>query len=131
VLILNRAGDEAQVRSTVPVPTGAHTLAVRYEPSFDALPTVSLLHDDEIVASALLTYPMPFVWQHGGTALSLGCDRGFPVSADYAVPFAWNGTLHELVVDTSPSAFDPAADGGAVPSAEQAAHAERIELHRE
>ena len=38
-------------------------------------------------------------WQHGGTALSLGRDRGFPVCDDYEVPFAWNGVLHEVVVE--------------------------------
>ena len=66
---------------------------------------------------------MPFVWQHGGTALRLGSDDGFPVTDDYAPPFAWNGVLHEVVVDTSADAIpaDPTL----------AAHAERVELHRE
>jgi arylsulfatase A-like enzyme len=117
--LLNRAGDEVRVTSEVPVPVGRHALACRYVPSFEADPVLTLLHDETVVASVTIPVPMPFVWQHGGTALSLGYDRGFPVTDDYATPFAWNGVLHEVVVDTSPDAIpDPA-------------HAERIEIHRE
>ena len=59
----------------------------------------TLLHDDDVVASVTLDVPVPMFWQHGGTALCLGCDRGFPVCDDYEVPFAWNGALHEVVVE--------------------------------
>ena len=118
--LLNRAGDEVRVVSEVAVPSGRHTLSCRYAPSFDADPLLTLLHDDTVVASVTIPVPMPFVWQHGGTALSLGYDRGFPVTDDYTPPFAWTGVLHEVTVDTSPSAIpgDPA-------------HVERIEIHRE
>ena len=38
----------------------------------------------------------------------LGRDKGFPVCDDYAVPFAWNGTLHEVVVEVpGPTRPDP------------------------
>jgi arylsulfatase len=47
------------------------------------------------------------VFQHGGTALVLGRDRGLPVSDDYEPPFPWTGTLHEVVVETGP-AIEPA-----------------------
>jgi arylsulfatase len=40
------------------------------------------------------------VFQHGGTMLMLGRDRGLPVCADYEPPFAWTGVLHELVIET-------------------------------
>ncbi|MEX2099826.1 MAG: arylsulfatase [Acidimicrobiia bacterium] len=121
--LLNRAGDEVRVVSDVPVPRGRHVLACRYVPSFDGDPMLSLLHDDTTVASVALGVAMPFVWQHGGTALCLGFDRGFPVTDDYAVPFRWNGILHEVVVDTSAGAIPP--------DSTRLAHAERVEIHRE
>ena len=62
-------------------------------------PAVTLLHDDDVVASVTLDVAVPMFWQHGGTALSLGRDRGFPVCDEYEVPFAWNGVLHEVIVE--------------------------------
>ena len=61
--------------------------------------SVTLLHDDDVVASVTLDVGVPMFWQHGGTALSLGRDRGFPVCDEYEVPFAWNGVLHEVIVE--------------------------------
>ena len=43
------------------------------------------------------------VFQHGGTALYLGRDRGLPVCDDYEPPFPWTGGLHELVIETGPA----------------------------
>jgi hypothetical protein len=38
----------------------------------------------------------------------LGRDKGFPVCDDYAVPFPWTGTLHEVVVEVpGPTRPDP------------------------
>jgi len=121
--LLNRAGDEVRVVSDVAVPAGRHELACRHVPSFGGDPVITLLHDGVVVASVAIPVGMPFVWQHGGTALRLGSDNGFPVTDDYVPPFAWNGVLHEVVVDTSADAIpaDPTL----------AAHAERVELHRE
>jgi arylsulfatase len=117
--LLNRAGDVARVRSDILVPAGRHALACRHTPGGETGPVIELVHDGVVVTRADLGVPMPFVWQHGGTALCLGYDRGFPVTDDYETPFAWNGTLHELIVDVNPSAGpDPA-------------HANRVELHRE
>jgi arylsulfatase len=118
--LLNRAGDVARAVSGVVVPPGRHALSCRYTPAGEAGPTVELLHDGDVVAHVDLGVPMPFVWQHGGTALCLGHDRGFPVTDDYETPFAWNGTLHQLVVDVSPDAAPP-----------DPVHANRVELHRE
>ena len=98
VFALNRAGDVRTVRGSAPVPQGARALACHY--SLDGGgPAVTLLHDGEVVASAALDVPVPMFWQHGGTALCLGYDRGFPVCDDYEVPFAWNGVLHDVVVE--------------------------------
>ena len=102
VFVLNRAGDEARVESEVPVPSGRHELTAVYTPGFDG-PGLGLFHDDELVAHAVLEVRAPMVFQHGGTALSLGRDRGLPVSDDYEPPFAWTGTVHEVVIETGPA----------------------------
>jgi hypothetical protein len=52
-------------------------------------PGVGLFHDDDLVAHAELAVRAPMVFQHGGTALVLGRDRGLP--------------LHELVIETGPA----------------------------
>jgi arylsulfatase len=106
VFVLNRAGDEGRVESPRPVPAGRHELAVVYTPGLEG-PGVGLFHDDELVAHAELPVRAPMVFQHGGTALVLGRDRGLPVSDDYEAPFPWTGTLHELVIETGP-AIEPA-----------------------
>jgi arylsulfatase len=106
IFVLNRAGDAARVESEVAVPLGRHELAAVYTPGFDG-PGLGLFYDDELVAHAALPVRAPMVFQHGGTALVLGRDRGLPVSDDYEPPFPWTGTLHEVVVETGP-AIEPA-----------------------
>jgi len=101
VFVLNRAGDEARVESDIPLTSGGHQLAVVYTPGLEG-PGVALFHDDELVAHAVLHVPAPLVFQHGGTVLLLGRDRGLPVCADYEPPFPWSGELHQLVIETGP-----------------------------
>jgi arylsulfatase A-like enzyme len=101
VFVLNRAGDEGRVESDAPVPAGRHELACVLTPGL-AGPAVGLYHDDELVAHAVLPVTAPMVFQHGGTMLMLGRDRGLPVCSDYEPPFPWTGVLHELVVETGP-----------------------------
>ena len=66
-------------------------------------PVSACIHDDELIAHAVLPVTAPLVFQHGGTMLTLGRDRGLPVAADYDPPFAWNGVLHQLVIETGPA----------------------------
>ena len=99
VFVLNRAGDEARVESDV-VDTGrSPPVVVRVHARLRG-PGVGLFHDDELVAHAVLPVPAPMVFQHGGTMLMLGRDRGLPVCADYEPPFPWTGVLHEVVIET-------------------------------
>jgi len=99
VFVLNRAGDEARVESEVPVPNGHHRLSCVYTPGL-AGPGVGLFHDDDLVAHAVVSVPAPMVFQHGGTMLMLGYDRGLPVCDDYEPPFPWTGVLHDVVIET-------------------------------
>ena len=99
VYALNRAGDTTTVTGEVPVPAGRHVLGCVYAPGRGEGPSLALVHDDAVVVRTTLPFPLPFVWQHGGTSLRLGHDRGLPVSGDYQTPFAWTGTLREVVVE--------------------------------
>lgn len=70
---------------------------------------VEAVVDGEVVAGASSEHTLPFVYQHGGTHLTLGYDRGLPVSDDYRPPFAWNGILHTVTVhagQTEPDQLD-------------------------
>ena len=102
VFALNRAGDPTTVTSDETVTPGRRQLACEYVPG--AAPALALFEDDRVLTRATLPFPVPMVWQHGGTMLSLGRDRGLPVSSDYEVPFPWTGTLHEVVVETGAAA---------------------------
>jgi hypothetical protein len=42
---------------------------------------------------------MPLRWQIGGAGLLIGRDRGFPVCDDYRPPFAFTGTLEQVVIE--------------------------------
>ncbi len=97
VFALNRAGDLRVVRGRAPVREGVHDLVCQYGAAPE--PAMTLLHDDEVVASVALDVSMPLAWQHGGTALTLGYDRGLPVCDEYEAPFSWNGELHEVVIE--------------------------------
>ena len=97
--VLNRAGDEGRVESDVSVPAGRRELSCVYTPGPGG-PTVALFDGDEVVAHGVLGVNAPFVFQHGGTMLVLGYDRGLPVCADYQPPFPWTGQLHQVVIET-------------------------------
>jgi arylsulfatase len=100
VYAVSRAGDRVVVRSDGHVPPGDHALGCTYRIAADGEPVLELHCDHAPIGGAALPFRLPMVWQHGGTSLRLGEDRGLPVSDDYAVPFRWTGELHEVVVTT-------------------------------
>jgi arylsulfatase len=98
VFTLNRAGDVCRVAGATPVPAGRHTVSCTYTIGADG-PAITLCHDADPVASSVMSVPVPMFWQHGGTALCIGHDRGLPVCDDYAVPFAFTGVVHEIAIE--------------------------------
>ena len=60
---------------------------------------IEVLHGDVVVGTGQSEHAPPFSWQHGGTALCLGFDQGFPVSDQYKPPFPWNGQLDCVIVE--------------------------------
>jgi arylsulfatase len=109
VYALNRAGDPVAVRSDVQLPAGPHSLGCTYAPGAGA-PEVTLHCDGETIGRASLPFALPVVWQHGGTSLSLGEDRGLPVSVEYEIPFRWTGELREVVVEAGADLGRPVPD---------------------
>jgi hypothetical protein len=111
--VVNAAGDISKVAADIPVPSGGAStvdLACTFVPDA-AGGSFTLTHDGVVVGRAASEHAMPLTWQHGGTALVLGHDTGFPVCDDYAVPFPWTGVIHEVVIEVpGPTLPDPEAD---------------------
>ncbi len=59
-----------------------------------------LLVDGAEVDETAVVGMLPIALQHGGAGLRLGWDSGFPVSARYAPPAPFAGTVHGVRVDT-------------------------------
>lgn len=100
VCTYSRASDVHRVLSTTTVPTGEHTLGVRYDPWAPDGPELTLLCDGDVIGGEQVPVPLPLVFQHGGTLMHLGRDAGLPVCDDYDVPFPWTGELRAVTVET-------------------------------
>jgi hypothetical protein len=95
------------VSSPEPVPAGAHELRFEFEPTGEPdLPKgrgapgrLQLYVDGTLVAEGQAPVTIPFAINPG--ALTCGANPGSPVTPDYASPFPFTGTLHEVTVDVS------------------------------
>ena len=96
-----------RVSSPDPIGSGAHVLRFEFEPTGDMDVTqghgapgrFQLYVDDALVASSDVPYTTPIVFNPGG--LTCGADPGSTVVPDYAAPFAFTGTVHDVTVDIS------------------------------
>ena len=79
------------------LPAGRHRIGLGMH-LIDGGTSVRLVLDEEELASEHTAFGMPLAWQHGGTSLTLGGDRGLPLTRDYAPPFPWTGTLHSVLL---------------------------------
>jgi len=96
----SRAGELMEVTGESPVPEGDHELAVSYRAGRGGPGEFTLLHDDRPVGRVPVVGMLPLAIQHGGAALRLGHDAGFPVSERYQPPAPFSGTLHRLRIET-------------------------------
>jgi arylsulfatase len=88
----------SRVAADEPVGAGPHVVGLDFHPAGRGGPQrVDLLVDDEVVASAPVagTMFLPNL-SSAAAGLLVGRDRGLPVSADYAPPFAFTGVLRRL-----------------------------------
>jgi arylsulfatase len=97
VFACSRAGDVDRVAAPDPLPPGRTTVGVRYDAKAR---TFTLLHDGQPIAQTRLGGDFPVAFQHGGTGLCVGHDRGLPVEEAYRPPHPFTGTVHTLVIDT-------------------------------
>ena len=75
---------------------GRHRLGCRVAPVAHQDCMVELLVDGAVVGSATIDPGLLTAWLHGGPRLTLGHDRGLPVTGECVPP--WNGTLHTVCV---------------------------------
>ncbi|HMD44985.1 MAG TPA: arylsulfatase [Acidimicrobiales bacterium] len=94
----SRAGELLEVRGAVAVPPGRQSLGVSCVLSPGA-GTLRVLHGDAVVGTTTFSGGLPIAIQHGGAALRLGHDQGFPVSKRYQPPARWTGRLLEVRVE--------------------------------
>ncbi|WP_081290757.1 arylsulfatase [Mycobacterium asiaticum] len=101
-------GGSLKVRASQPLPAGRHLVGCVLRLVSGGVRAEAVVND-AVVATATSEHTLPFVWQHGGTRITLGYDRGLTVSRDYQPPFAWNGALHSVTVhggDSEPNQLE-------------------------
>lgn len=102
VLDYNAFGDHTVLESSVPVPAGDVEVAVRLRRLDGFAGTASLLVAGTDAGQADLALFMRMISSIGP---SIGGDHGSAVSERYAAPFAYTGTLHQVVVQVSPERY--------------------------
>lgn len=100
-LTIASAGGEISLTSPVPLTPGLHDVAWTLEPRMAGGLRIVHLVDGNAVATVDSPHGLPHAWQHGGTSITLGYDRGLPVSDRYRPPFPWTGTIHTVTVAAS------------------------------
>ncbi len=90
------------VESTVEVPVGSSELTLRVRRTGGRVGTAGLEIDGVPCGDAEL--PL-FMLMMSSVGPSVGYDHGSPVSTRYRAPFAFTGTLHEVVIQASPERF--------------------------
>ena len=101
-------GDAFVVRAPDPLLPGPARLGCQLRPGDAGGSHLDLLVDGRVVATAASAIGLPLAWQHGGTSITLGYDRGLPVAEDYTPPFPWNGALHQVEIDAG--VYEPPPD---------------------
>ena len=106
-LLVNVVSRPYRVVAAEPVGPGAHHVAVRFAGGFGQPGEAVLYVDGDEVGRGELPEGLGSGGiQIGGGGLRVGHDEGFPVTDDYAVPFAFTGVLHHVEFD---AAVPPAA----------------------
>ncbi len=98
----NAFDEHTVIESSAPVPAGTTELAVKVRRHAGRLGSATLEIDGEVVGGAELPLLMRMISSVGP---SVGYDHGSPVSARYSAPFAFTGTLHEVVIQASPEKY--------------------------
>ncbi|MDV6270757.1 arylsulfatase [Rhodococcus globerulus] len=92
-------GGEILLSADRKLTSGRHQLGCVLSPVPEGGARVQIFVDGTIVGTGHSDHSLPHAWQHGGTSMTLGYDRGLPVSNSYRPPFAWNGVLHQVRIE--------------------------------
>jgi arylsulfatase len=95
VVDYNAFDDHTVVESSIEVPEGDSTLHVRLQRDSRSTGWVELSIDGDACGRAAIPFYMRMVSSVGS---SVGMDHGSAVSARYAAPFAFTGTLHDVTI---------------------------------
>lgn len=106
----NSGGDLCEVVGETEFPEGDFDVACALLPQADGGVDLLVFQGGDLVGRGHSDSPVPMAFQHGGTMMCLGYDRGFPVSESYAVPSPWTGTIDEVVIDVNPYEYVPDLD---------------------
>lgn len=110
VVDYNALGDHTLVESDRLLESGRHELQVRLRKGDKRTGRLELVVDGETAGHIELPFLMIMMSSLGP---SIGFDHGSAVSPRYRAPFAFTGTLHEIVIQANPERFpgeDAAAD---------------------
>ena len=110
VVDYNALGDHTVLESNTPIPAGTHILTVKLRKAEQRAGRLEIAIDGADAGGVDLPFLMVMMSSLGP---SIGYDHGSPVSPRYQSPFAFTGTLHEVVVQANPERFpgdDAAAD---------------------
>ena len=102
VLDYNAFGEHTLLESDRPIPVGDVELGVRLRRGDGFAGTAEVVVDAVECGHAEL--PL-FMRMMSSTGPSIGADHGSPVSERYPAPYAFTGTLHEVVIQVSPERF--------------------------
>lgn len=92
-------GGSIRVQADRLLTEGRHSAGCRLH-RLDGETRVEAVIDDIVVGSVVAPLTLPHVWQHGGTSMLLGRDRGLPVCDAYQPPFPWSGQLYSVTVES-------------------------------
>jgi arylsulfatase len=90
-------GVDVVLRGLQQLPAGRRRLALGLH-SVDGGTTIRLVLDEDELATEHAATGLPLAWQHGGASLTLGHDRGLPLTSDYSPPYPWTGTLRSVLL---------------------------------
>ena len=102
--LVNSLSTPHAVRADAPLPAGRRTVTLDFRLSGEGTAEVTLSVDGHEVGGGKLPPGTVLGGQADGNALRLGYDRGFPVSDEYQPPFPWTGVLHQVLVESVPTA---------------------------
>jgi arylsulfatase len=106
----SRAGDALELAAPNAVGSGVHEITIAYVIGSGDEPGRMQLGVDQAIVDTIAVHGMlPMALQHGGAGLRIGYDSGFPVSAAYAPPAPFSGTVEFVRIEAPGS---PQLDAG-------------------